>query len=376
MGALLLHCVVVVIIVALTQKNELSLLQVAVNLDGFLCADLVARGGVPLSGFYFLPVIVRQSAAPTPEHLIWHNGASVFDNFFDDDILYDSQAAGFTEEQNVIRTRILEETPRLKPQRNIQSVEGTINVYETTEEDQSPHTAFNLKYLTDGMGTSDQTSDYAPSWKSTFIQGEISGSVSSAITGSSTSCVRQIPQIDTTIEYTMEVANVNDNPPVQGQLTTPKAPVSTVYPDGTYIKLIEEQILCQLIEKSGFLFKDGLEVEVFLYQSDTEGDLKPLKFYPPSVQIKNGILLDETSADMDNEDDNLDPNYVEYYINFNTDRQIPDVDICRGIQTLKSQNVELSLDVECPDADGVFFDIYGTRVGEGDIIDCPDGEDC
>ena len=297
-------------------------------------------------------------------------------SFFDDDILYDSQAAGFTEEQNVIRTRILEETPRLKPQRNIQSVEGTINVYETTEEDQSPHTAFNLKYLTDGMGTSDQTSDYAPSWKSTFIQGEISGSVSSAITGSSTSCVRQIPQIDTTIEYTMEVANVNDNPPVQGQLTTPKAPVSTVYPDGTYIKLIEEQILCQLIEKSGFLFKDGLEVEVFLYQSDTEGDLKPLKFYPPSVQIKNGILLDETSDDMDNEDDNLDPNYVEYYINFNTDRQIPDVDICRGIQTLKSQNVELSLDVECPDTDGVFFDIYGTRVGEGDIIDCPDGEDC
>ena len=45
-----------------------------------------------------------------------------FYSFFDDDILYDSKAAGFSEEQNVIQTRIIEETPRLKPQRCYKSV--------------------------------------------------------------------------------------------------------------------------------------------------------------------------------------------------------------------------------------------------------------
>ena len=294
-------------------------------------------------------------------------------SFFDDDILYDSQAAGYTEEQNLIRTRILTETPRLRPARSIESVENNINVYEMTEPNHSPHTAFNLKYLTDAMGTSDQNSDYAPSWRSTFIQGEISGSVESAITGSSIDCVRQIPQINTVIEYTMQIANVNDDSPVQGQLTTPKAPASKVYGDGTYIKLIEKQILCQLKEKSGFLFKDGLEVEVFLQESNAVGDWRPLKFMPSATRIKDGILLDE-AEESDPGEGALDSKYVEYYINFNTDYHIPDEDICKGVEVLKTQNVELDLDVNCPDEDGIFFDIYGSRVGEGDIPDCPDGD--
>ena len=41
--------------------------------------------------------------------------------FFDDDILYDVMAAGETEAQaqNTIQTRILSETPRLRPQRDL-----------------------------------------------------------------------------------------------------------------------------------------------------------------------------------------------------------------------------------------------------------------
>ena len=109
---------------------------------------------------------------------------------------------------------------------------------------------------------------------------------------------------------------------------------------------------------------------MFLYETDNEADLRPLKFIPPNRAIEKGILLEEsTSLPGD-----ITPEYVEYYINFLTDNEIPNEDICRGIHVLKTQNVELDLEADCPDTDGVFFDIYGTRAGEA--APCPDNEEC
>jgi len=285
--------------------------------------------------------------------------------FFDNDILYDSTAGGFSEEQNEIQSRILSETPYLKPQRDLLSPEGLISSYERTQFDTRPHTKLKLNYMTEPLGTSEQTSDYGPAWKSTFIQGEISGSVQTVLTGSNV-YLRQIPQIDSTIEYTMQIKNNADNPPVRGQLISPRAPVSTIFPDGTYVDIIEEQIICQLLEKDGFLFKDGLEMQVFLYEETATENLLPLKFLPRNTQIKNGILMDEKQITPAT----LDPSYVEYYINFNTDSQIPEGDICAGVQSLKSSDIELDLEINCPDKEGIDFDIYGTRIGPDDIERC------
>ena len=51
--------------------------------------------------------------------------------FFDDDILYDSEAAGFSENQNKIQTRIIQETPFLKPVRCVESPETLISLIGT-----------------------------------------------------------------------------------------------------------------------------------------------------------------------------------------------------------------------------------------------------
>ena len=285
--------------------------------------------------------------------------------FFDNDILYDTEAAGFTEEQNEIQARILTETPYLTPQRDLLSPSQLISAFERTQPNTRPHTKLKLNYMTERMGTSDQTSNYGPAWKSTFIQGAISGSVQTVLSGSSV-YLRQIPQVESTIEYTMQIKNTANNPPVRGQRISPKAPVSKVFPDGTYVDIIEKQIICQLIEKEGFLFKDGLEVEVFLYEDTEEESLLPLKFLPRNTQIKDGILMDpEARANI-----NLNPSYVEYYINFKTDSHISQEDICAGIQSLKTSDIELSLEVECPDQQGIDFDIYGTRIGPSDIEEC------
>ena len=109
-----------------------------------------------------------------------------------------------------------------------------------------------------------------------------------------------------------------------------------------------------------------MEVEVFLYEDTEEESLLPLKFLPRNTQIKDGILMDpEARANI-----NLNPSYVEYYINFKTDSHISQEDICAGIQSLKTSDIELSLEVECPDQQGIDFDIYGTRIGPSDIEEC------
>tara|TARA_R110002110_G_scaffold126866_2_gene305521 strand:- start:4917 stop:5882 length:966 start_codon:yes stop_codon:yes gene_type:complete len=285
--------------------------------------------------------------------------------FFDDDILYDAEAGGFTEEQNVIQTRILTETPRLKPQRDLMSPEEQIFVYERDEKNTHPHTTTKLNYLTEPLGTSDQTSIYGPGWKSTFIQGDITGSVSTTLTGSSV-YLRQIPQVNTTIEFTMQIKNNKNNPPVRGQKVSPRAPVSTVFSDGTYIDIIEKQILCHLTEQDSFILKGGLEIEAYLYDDIESGRLRPLKFLPRDLQIRDGILYEEKEGP----NITIGPTYVEHYINFNTDGEIPDADICAGMQVLKSHDLELSLDVECPDREGIDFDIYGTRITDADLEDC------
>ena len=285
--------------------------------------------------------------------------------FFDNDVLYDTECAGFTEEQNEIQERILNETPYLKPQRDLLSPGNLISAFERTELNTRPHTKLKLNYMTEPMGTSEQASNYGPAWKSTFIQGKISGSVQTVLSGSDI-YMRQIPQIESTIEYTMQVKNMSGLPPVQGQKISPKRPVSDVWPDGTYLDLIEKQIVCQLIEKEGFLFKDGLEVEVFLYEDTEEENLLPLKFLPQNTTIKDGILMDEEEANQLS----IDPSYVEYYINFRTDLQIPQEDLCEGIQALKTSDIQLEIEVECPDQQGIDFDIYGTKIGSSDIERC------
>ncbi len=65
---------------------------------------------------------------------------------------------------------------------------------------------------------------------------------------------------------------------------------------------------------------------------------------------------------------NLTPDYVEYWLNIETDSDIPDSEICKGIQRLKAQDILVDVDVVCPDPEGVDFDIYRTRVT--DVEDC------
>ena len=142
--------------------------------------------------------------------------------FFDDDIVYDISAIGGTEDQDAIKNRILNETPRLRPQRDLTSPENLISNFERGESSSRPFSEVQLNYLTEPLGTSDGTERNASSWHLTTILGEIDSSESTYdVSGS---YLRQIPQVNMTLEYKMEVRNVRDDSPVRGQAISPSVP--------------------------------------------------------------------------------------------------------------------------------------------------------
>ena len=280
--------------------------------------------------------------------------------FFDDDVLYDIQFGGDTEEQADIKDRILDNTPRLRPQRDLTSPESQLFTFEREEDSSRPYSKIAMNYLTEPLGTSDGTYTEAPSWNVSFILGEIN-SVESTIE-TDTSHRKRIPQIDTTLEYTMEIRNQRNDSPVRGREVSPNVPVSSVFQDGSYINLLDEQIICKILEEKGFLQKDGLEMEVFLYEENEETP-KKLKFAPREKTVIDGMLVEDDIAAV-----NLSPEYVEYWLNIETDSGIPDAEICKGVQNLKAQDIHVDVEVVCPDLEGVDFDIDRTRIT--DVEDC------
>ena len=115
---------------------------------------------------------------PYGRHLL-QNGSLMpqYYAFFDDDVIYDSSAGGFTEKNSDTKNRILNETPILKPHYLFKNLEDTVN-----KDQPFPTSQYNkikrpgaddcTKFLQYSMGTSDPTKQKAPSWEIFALQNE------------------------------------------------------------------------------------------------------------------------------------------------------------------------------------------------------------
>ena len=152
----------------------------------------------------------------------------VYYAYYDDDILYDSQYGGFSEDQNATKDRITKETPRLKAQyvyysiekdikekiekvqnkkafKDVNAIDGVdkgkyIQVFQPTND---KHYALPLS-----MGNSSYESEKAPAWQISFLYGTMTGSVDYST--ASMQPALKIPQLNTTIKYEVFEKNVND----------------------------------------------------------------------------------------------------------------------------------------------------------------------
>ena len=280
-------------------------------------------------------------------------------SFLDDDVLYDVTQGGGTENNSQMKDRILSETPYMKPQTNYKGVDTSLYNADNKVEQ--------VTYLQQKIGTNNTAETRAAGWNITALLGEID-TTSLTLTGSNTS-TQPIPQLEMTLEYTMSVGNQNKFELSNSGLLFNRDLPTLVKPDGSFVDIIEEQILLNIFERNGFFHKDSYEVEVYLYESDEIEIDRKLKFYQQDRQIENNMLLERPDLSADVPED-LTKDYVEYYMDISVDKEIPEEHICDGVRRLKAKDIFLDLEVECPDRENIDVNIYGSRVRPEDLEDC------
>ena len=144
--------------------------------------------------------------------------------FFDDDILYDTQAGGFSENNTQTKVRILTDTPSLKPQTTLTGVESKYYDQNTTEDD---------NVLINPIGTNKPSSKKANGWEATALLGEFSSSTS--YISSSTSPLYNVPQVECELNFTMSLAHLSRDSYISMDYES-----SEVAQDDTFLKLEKE----------------------------------------------------------------------------------------------------------------------------------------
>ena len=253
--------------------------------------------------------------------------------FYDEDILYDSNAGGFSESQNEAARRIKYETPSLRVQTNTTGVETRVNEFllqvtgtidfPTVSENSvafvnafqdTPHFAQKHFLGADPLGTSDLKTQYAPAWHINCLANEISSSqdyYTANLTSSGgplgSSVVRNIPQINITIDYK---TFFSDSPP-EDFLDNNIQGIDDFISDtslGLYVQ--ENYLVLEVQEKNTDYLKENFDIEVFQVLPGTASEspgLERLQF------VNEENLLNPT-----------DTKDVENYINILTDGEIPE----------------------------------------------------
>jgi len=268
--------------------------------------------------------------------------------FFDDDILYDSGKGGFAETNSQSKTRILTETPSMRPISANFGIESNIETEYSQVID---------NHMLQAIGTSSEIEKKTAGWNVIALDKEFD---TFSLTSSLNSSTLAIPQINCKLEFTMSMGNLNSN---DGNSTLSllgdDLPVD---PDGNYLNIQDESVVLYLMEKNGFVNSDSFEVEVFLYEED-ESNLTKLHFLKQQERIVNDMLVEQEDNDMEPTKEN-----VEYYIELLLDNQVPDEDICKGIDRLKETTIYSELDLKCPDRDEQNINIYTSTIG--DVEEC------
>ena len=247
--------------------------------------------------------------------------------FLDDDVLYDIESSGDTESNYQIKTRILNETPRVRPQTNLKDLDKK-------NKDLHPDLVNDVvKYNLYPLGTSNNKEKEVPSWKVNVLNNEL---VSTQNYLSTSYGIHDIPQLNIDLEYALSIGNVNKIPDQTGLAVSPNLQISKVYSDGTFLKIEEEQAILQILERNGFIHGESIQVEAFLFDDAEEEKLIPLKFMKQNREIQNDLLIDvDNLEDLSTEPD---PNTVEYYFDVRVDKEIPTSDY--GVTGTNNSNTD------------------------------------
>jgi len=336
--------------------------------------------------------------------------------FYDDDIIYDNQFAGMTNEtgskQNEIEVRI-KEMPRTKTQYVFAGIETEIqrnnmlirsgefinegnavfvgkkspSIKEFEVKNDRNFSSYNC------IANSSLSSDFIPAWKLMMYKGEISGSTS-LLTSSADAVPKKIPQVDIDLEYIISIQSEEETKAFRQAQTEKRKAASREerlrniqsdyvvdvldFPDGTSIKVAQKQLLIKLEELNVDFKNDNFEIEVYemtdsLDITSRKKDILAPMYFPKKV-LSNS-LTGEPKLKMPNITG--DTSFIKYFFDINADFEIAEQDICPVIQDERKDGNIYDDMYECPDLDVIrrtvessLEDVYDSGVTEEEIEEC------
>jgi hypothetical protein len=266
----------------------------------------------------------------------------VYYSFFDDDVLYNSENAGFTEEQNETHERVYKATtnstgsgsPRMKPQISFHSLEKEfLNNYNKTisgkekpgDPGQQPSAIKNYA-LPQPIGTIAANKDSAPAFSVNVLQGKLSSS-SDYIDLKETSGGKNtllIPQLNMELEIEYIPKEHEDFYEFEDASAVSFGVVTKNEDMSFFIKVLEDNAPYQ---------KRNFDIEVFEIEEEITGaiaveNLRQLEFFNiPKWFLAGEEPVRPLSEIMSNAPE-ISKNNVEYYFDLFVDDEI-DEEICR-----------------------------------------------
>lgn len=249
--------------------------------------------------------------------------------FYDDDIIYDSQYAGYVEGQEKTQQRI-KDTPRKKVQytfegadirykeylkqlreagdRNIDS-SNTKKLLQALNATLEKRKNFSLSSLP--LANSKINSEKNPAWNIKVLNGEISSSASSvSVTG---------------LPNNLNIINLKDcyykiSPKELQNSTTNQ--ISEIVFDNFYVDIEKDFLLLHIKEQNTDLLKENFDFFIYEIEETENGEIeKPLYFKKQNTKIVNNILLDE-DEEQTLETSYQDVTYANHYFSISFDKEI------------------------------------------------------
>lgn len=315
--------------------------------------------------------------------------------FFDEDILYDSRYAGYSEISGTTEARIQENTPAIRAQtsysdlpKQVKKLGRAKDAAAAAKRNQGKIYANALRATTTvapymlPLGNSSVSSEknlYAPAWEIRALKNDFTASM--AFVSSSYDTIVRIPQLKIDIPYTTEIHNsdagdsstfedtqnndateLNDNGMDGEALPGTGLPMDMLsmvqFGDGSFLTIENDYLVLEINELNSAAAVDQFFVEVWEVEKDEElqprdkagQSLTRLHFVKYPDPVVNGILLDESEMPADYNLANLDDSYVEYFMDIQADEEIDSTTVCTTIATDQEERNAWHTVLSCADA--------------------------
>lgn len=257
----------------------------------------------------------------------------VYYEFFDDDILYDTEYGGIQENQKDINTRIKSQVRERTQYSFVMSSSGSASPLDQYRNNFYP------------LGNSSLIKQRYPAFSISTFNNKISSSydtVKGENTGSwANERILELEDIEYTIyiDYT-DITSQNN------------IGASNIFADGTILKVKDNELFLDIAELNTDILKENFEISLIL---EEDGEEKKLFFENTQEEqvIKNNLLVDnpdfydylrKKENDLFNSKE-----FISYYFDINIDKQVPQSVLCQHLSSQEISKLKIieGYDISC-----------------------------